>query len=164
MLQIIGLAVQVRRPNSTAADASSVRLIRFWAIGLVSPPEKAFARQAGAAMRGSVVELSRPAACAGAEQAAAGPGEPAAAGAGKPARRRPPGTTPAVSAGVSKNTTSTSTVPAQVIGTGGTDQSRVLYIDKGAKDGLQARHGGHYPRRYCRQAEGRVWRIPRRCW
>jgi len=30
-----------------------------------------------------------------------------------------------------------STVPAQVIGTGGTDQSRVLYIDKGAKDGLK---------------------------
>ena len=30
-----------------------------------------------------------------------------------------------------------STVPAQIIGTSGTDQSRVLYIDKGAKDGLK---------------------------
>ena len=30
-----------------------------------------------------------------------------------------------------------STVPAQVIGTSGTDQSRILYIDKGAKDGLK---------------------------
>ena len=30
-----------------------------------------------------------------------------------------------------------STVPAQVIGTAGTDQSRILYIDKGAKDGLK---------------------------
>jgi rod shape-determining protein MreC len=30
-----------------------------------------------------------------------------------------------------------STVPAQVIGTSGSDQSRVLYIDKGAKDGLK---------------------------
>src|SRR5271156_625262 len=29
------------------------------------------------------------------------------------------------------------TVPAQVIGTSGTDQSRILYIDKGAKDGLK---------------------------
>ena len=30
-----------------------------------------------------------------------------------------------------------STVPAQVIGTSGTDQSRILYIDKGSKDGLK---------------------------
>ncbi len=28
------------------------------------------------------------------------------------------------------------TVPAQVIGTSGTDQSRILYIDKGLKDGF----------------------------
>ena len=30
-----------------------------------------------------------------------------------------------------------STVPAQVIGTGGSDQSRILTIDKGSKDGLK---------------------------
>src|ERR1700677_5417060 len=39
--QIIGLAVQVRRPNPNGGDAPAVRLIRFWAISLVSPPEKA---------------------------------------------------------------------------------------------------------------------------
>jgi len=45
-VQIIGLAVQVRRTaegRSTAntQDAAGVRLIRLWAQGLVSPPEKA---------------------------------------------------------------------------------------------------------------------------
>ena len=51
VLQIIGLAVQVRRPNPTAADASSVRLIRYWAIGLMSPPEKAL-HGTGTGLRG----------------------------------------------------------------------------------------------------------------
>jgi rod shape-determining protein MreC len=46
MVQIIGLAVQVRRTaegRSTvdARDPAGVRLIRLWAVGLVSPPEKA---------------------------------------------------------------------------------------------------------------------------
>ena len=38
-----------------------------------------------------------------------------------------------------------STVPAQVIGTSGTDQSRILYIDKGAKDGLKPDMACDYP-------------------
>jgi rod shape-determining protein MreC len=46
MVQIIGLAVQVRRTSegritADARDAAGVRLIRLWAVGLVSPPEKA---------------------------------------------------------------------------------------------------------------------------
>ncbi len=45
MVQIIGLAVQVRRTNEgrstiDARDPASVRLIRLWAEGLVAPPEK----------------------------------------------------------------------------------------------------------------------------
>jgi rod shape-determining protein MreC len=46
MVQIIGLAVQVRRTSegrstADARDPAGVRLIRLWAVGLVSPPEKA---------------------------------------------------------------------------------------------------------------------------
>ena len=46
MVQIIGLAVQVRRTGdgrstTDARDPAGVRLIRLWAVGLVSPPEKA---------------------------------------------------------------------------------------------------------------------------
>ncbi|MDR3739726.1 MAG: rod shape-determining protein MreC [Terracidiphilus sp.] len=45
LAQIVGLAVQVRRTDSgrttlDAGDSSSVRLIRLWANGLVSPPER----------------------------------------------------------------------------------------------------------------------------
>ena len=46
MVQIIGLAVQVRRTSegrntADARDSAGVRLIRLWAVGLVTPPEKA---------------------------------------------------------------------------------------------------------------------------
>src|SRR5215467_9086889 len=36
--QVLGLAVQVKRAN--ASDGESTRLIRVWAVGAVSPPEK----------------------------------------------------------------------------------------------------------------------------
>ena len=44
-VQIVGLAVQVRHTNSgrntlDSGDTGSVRLIRLWAYALVSPPEK----------------------------------------------------------------------------------------------------------------------------
>ena len=47
LAQIIGLAVQVRRTESgrssaDAGDGSGVRLIRLWADGLVTPPERMF--------------------------------------------------------------------------------------------------------------------------
>ena len=38
------------------------------------------------------------------------------------------------------------TVAAQVIGSSGTDQSRVFYLDKGKDAGTEPRHGGHYRR------------------
>jgi rod shape-determining protein MreC len=135
VLQIIGLAVQVRRPNPTAADASSVRLIRFWAIGLMSPPEKAL-HGTGTGVRGlwsnyldlrhvrdenkqlrdqvSRLQLEQASLLEDARQ-------------GQRLQ----------SLLAFKEHYIYSTVPAQVIGTAGTDQSRVLYIDKGAKDGLK---------------------------
>jgi rod shape-determining protein MreC len=46
MVQIIGLAVQVRRTSEgrstvDARDSSGVRLLRLWAESTVAPPEKA---------------------------------------------------------------------------------------------------------------------------
>jgi rod shape-determining protein MreC len=135
VFQIIGLAVQVRRPSATATDASSVRLIRFWAIGLMSPPEKVV-HGTGSGVRGlwsnyldlrhvreqnkqlreqlSRLQLEQASLLEDARQ-------------GQRLQ----------SLMAFKEHYIASTVPAQVIGTAGTDQSRVLYIDKGYKDGLK---------------------------
>jgi rod shape-determining protein MreC len=40
LVQVIGLAVQVRRPSSGSGGASGVRLIQYWALALVTPPER----------------------------------------------------------------------------------------------------------------------------
>ncbi|MGA7353317.1 MAG: rod shape-determining protein MreC, partial [Acidobacteriaceae bacterium] len=40
LAQVIGLAVQVRRPDPGEADKGGVRLIRSWVVGLVTPPER----------------------------------------------------------------------------------------------------------------------------
>jgi len=135
VIQIIGLAVQVRRPNSNGADAPSVRLIRYWAISLVSPPEKIL-HGSGTGLRGlwsnyldlrhvreQNQELKERVSRLQLEQATLL--EDARQG-----QRLQ-------SLLAFKEHYIYSTVPAQVIGTAGTDQSRVLYIDKGAKDGLK---------------------------
>jgi rod shape-determining protein MreC len=135
VVQIIGLAVQVRRPNPTSADAPAVRLIRYWAIGLMSPPEKAVhgtgtglrglwsnyldlrhVRQQNQDLRDQVARLQL-------EQATLL--EDARQGQRLQQLL------------AFKEHYIYTTVPTQVIGTSGTDQSRILYIDKGAKDGLK---------------------------
>ena len=133
--QIIGLAVQIRRPNPSGADAPAVRLIRFWAISLVSPPEKVL-HGGGSGLRGlwsnyldlrhvrqQNQELQERVSRLQLEQATLL--EDARQG-----QRLQ-------SLLAFKEHYIYSTVPAQVIGTAGTDQSRILYIDKGAKDGLK---------------------------
>ena len=135
MAQIIGLAVQVRRPNPTGGDAPSVRLIRYWAVGLISPPEKAL-HGSGSGLRGlwsnyldlrhvrqQNQELTERLRRLQLEQASLL--EDARQGQRLQALL------------AFKEHYVYSTVPAQVIGTSGTDQSRILYIDKGAKDGLK---------------------------
>src|SRR3984957_9730085 len=135
VLQIIGLAVQVRRPNPTATDASSVRLIRYWAIGLMSPPEKVL-HGTGSGLRGlwssyldlrhvrqQNQELREQVSRLQLEQA--GLLEDACQG-----QRLQ-------SLLAFKEHYIYKTVPAQVVGTAGSDLSRILYIDKGAKDGLK---------------------------
>ncbi len=135
VLQIIGLAVQIRRPNPTAADAPSVRLLRYWAISLVSPPEKVL-HGTGSGVRGlwanyldlrhvreqnqdlrdqvSRLQLEQASLLEDARQ-------------GQRLQ----------SLLAFKEKYISGTVAAQVIGTAGTDQSRILYIDKGSKDGLK---------------------------
>jgi rod shape-determining protein MreC len=133
--QIIGLAVQVRRPNPNGGDATEVRLIRYWAISLMSPPEKAL-HGSGTGLRGlwsnyldlrhvreQNQDLKQQLNRLQLEQA--GLLEDARQGQRLQALL------------AFKEHYISSTVPAQVIGTSGTDQSRVLYIDKGAKDGLK---------------------------
>lgn len=133
--QIIGLAVQIRRPNPSGGDQPAVRLIRYWAIGLMSPPEKVI-HGSGTGIRGMWAnyldlrhvreqnqELKEQVSRLQLEQA--GLLEDARQG-----QRLQ-------SLLAFKEHYISATVPAQVIGTSGTDQSRILYIDKGSKDGLR---------------------------
>jgi rod shape-determining protein MreC len=133
--QIIGLAMQVRRPNPSGGDAPAVRLIRYWAIGLMSPPEKAL-HGSGSGMRGLWAnyldlrhvreqnqDLTERVRRLQLEQASLL----------EDARQ---GQRLQTLLAFKEHYIYT-TVPAQVIGTSGTDQSRILYIDKGAKDGLK---------------------------
>jgi rod shape-determining protein MreC len=135
LAQVFGLAVQVRRPNPNGGDAPAVRLIRYWAISVMSPPEKVL-HGSGTGLRGlwsnyldlrhvrqqnqdlkaqvSRLQLEQAALLEDARQGQR------------------------LQALLSfKEHYIYSTVPAQVIGTSGSDQSRLLYIDKGAKDGLK---------------------------
>lgn len=128
--QIVGLAVQIRRP----ADIGETRLIRLWAVSAVTPFESALihsnewvkglwtnyaylrgVRRENRALRAQLEQmkieearLSEDARMARRVQALLG----------------------------FKEQYVDSTVAAQVIGTSGSDQSRVLYIDKGAKQGI----------------------------
>ena len=128
--QIIALAVQVRRPT----DEGETRLIRVWAISAVTPLEKAVVhgqewvqnlftsyaylrgvRRENRALRAEIQQMKI-------EQARFD--EDA-----RMARR--------VQALLGfKEQYVDSTVAAQVIGTSGSEQSRVLYIDKGSNDGI----------------------------
>ena len=129
--QIVALAVQVRRPT----DQGDTRLIRVWAISAVTPLEKAVVhsqewvqnlwttyvylhgvRRENRELRAEIermkiddARLNEDALMARRVQALLG----------------------------FKEQYVDSTVAAQVIGTSGTDQSRVLYIDKGSNDGVK---------------------------
>jgi len=130
--QIVGLAVQVRRPT----QMGETRIIRLWAISAVTPLEKAAihaqnwvqslwknyaylrgVRRENRELRAEIDRIKI-------EQARLN--EDAGM-----ARR--------VQALLAfKEQYVDSTVAAQVIGTSGSEQSRVLYIDKGSKDGIKS--------------------------
>jgi rod shape-determining protein MreC len=138
--QILGLATQVHRSTSgqvggDRADGSSVKLIRYWTNSLVSPPEKALhssgsgvswlwnnyidlrhVRQQNADLQKTVDRLRL-------EQAALL--EDAKQGQRLQALLH------------FQEKYIYKTLAAQTIGTSGTDQSRVFYIDKGKNDGVE---------------------------
>lgn len=135
LAQVIGLAMQIRRPDPAAPDAAPVRLVRLWAVSLISPPEKLF-HGAGRGLRGAWTnyadlrgareeneQLRAQIARLRLEQAALL--EDARQGQRLQQLL------------AFKEHYVYRTVPAQIIGTSGTDQSRVLYIDKGSDDGLR---------------------------
>ena len=129
--QIVGLAVQVKRP----AQQGDTRLIRVWAVGAITPVEKAVVntqnffygiwhnyvylrgvRRENRELRAELdrmrleqVRLKEDAEMARRIQALL----------------------------AFKEQHIDTTVAAQVIGTSGSDQSRVLYIDKGSTDGIK---------------------------
>jgi rod shape-determining protein MreC len=129
--QIIALAIQVRRPT----DEGETRLIRVWAISAVTPFEKAVVhsqqwvqnlftnyaylrgvRRENRALRAEIEQMKI-------EQARLN--EDA-----RMSRR--------IQALLAfKEQYVDSTIAAQVIGTSGSEQSRVLYIDKGSNDGIK---------------------------
>jgi rod shape-determining protein MreC len=136
LAQTIGLAIQVRRPvESGAPDSEQVTLLRHWVVAVVTPFERFFhgighnvrygwsdyvdlrnTRQQNQDLKNEIARLRL-------EQAQLA--EDAMQGHRLQELLR------------FQQHYVASTVAAQVIGTSGTDQSRVLYIDKGSKDGLK---------------------------
>jgi len=132
--QILGLAMQVRRVNGGQGDGQEVRLIRLWANGIVSPPEKILHNTGSGVSwiwnnyfdlrhaRQENVELQKTIDRLRLEQAALL--EDAKQGQRLQALLN------------FEQKYIYKTTPAEVIGTSGTEQSRVFTINKGKKDGI----------------------------
>ena len=137
LVQAVGLATQVRRPTDVAhPDGTNVRLLRLWAETVVSPFERVTAAT-GQGVRGAWANyvnlrhvreqnagLQRDLAQLKLQRAAIS--EDAVEG------QRLRTLLDFRQHYIAK------TVAAQVIGTSGSDQSRLLLLDKGANDGLKA--------------------------
>jgi rod shape-determining protein MreC len=136
LVQTIGLAIQVRRPvEPSAPEGEKVTLLRHWVVAVVMPFEKIFhgigynvrhgwsnyvdlrnTRQQNRELQDEIARLRL-------EQAQLA--EDAMQGHRLQEMLK------------FQQHYVASTVAAQIIGNSGTDQSRVLYIDKGASDGLK---------------------------
>ncbi len=133
--QFIGLASQIRHPLPNGQDRHNVRLWRYWVVALIAPPEKVL-HGVGSGTRGFwsnyldlrdtrqenqrlLAENNR----LHLEQA----------GLLEDARQGQ-----RLQSLLSfKEQYVYQTEPAEVIGTAGTDQSRIIYINKGSRDGLK---------------------------
>lgn len=133
--QLLALAVQARRPAADGADRASVSLFRYAVVMVVTPPER-LVRDTGLWFRSvwygyiDLVHVRRQ--NAGLQQEVARLRLEQAAMAQDAAQ----GERLQQMLGFREHYIN-KTLPAQVIGTGGADQSQVLYIDKGSADGLQ---------------------------
>lgn len=135
VLQLLVLAVQAKRPSRDAADPQAVSLIRYTVVTAIATPERLLrdfgqwiedvwfgyidlihVRRDNAALKGEIERLRLEQATV-VEDARQGQRLQQLLG--------------------FKEHYIYQTVPAQVIGTAGTDQSGIVYIDKGSKDGLK---------------------------
>jgi rod shape-determining protein MreC len=133
--QLLSLAVQAKRPAADGADGRTVSLMRYAVVTVVTPPERLVhnvgswfralwfgyidlihVRRDNASLKQQLERLRL-------EQASI-------------AQDAAQGQRLQHMLGFTEHYIY-KTLPAQVIGTGGTDQSQVLYVDKGSEDGLQ---------------------------
>lgn len=136
LLQVFGLAVQVKRPvDPRHPDAGSVRLIRLWVAGAITPLERAFVAT-GAGLHQAWHDYVNVVGLRQENRALLAENE----------RLRIEQAQLSEDAGQArrlqvlldfKSRYIAHTVAAQIIGSSGTEQSRVLYIDKGYLQGLQ---------------------------
>lgn len=133
--QFIGLATQIRHPLPDGQDRHNVRLWRYWVVALIAPPEKVL-HSTGGGLRGfwsNYIDLRDTRAENQRLLAEVSRLHLEQAGLMEDARQGQ-----RLQALLSfKEHYIYQTEPAEVIGTAGTDQSRILYINKGSKDGLQ---------------------------
>jgi rod shape-determining protein MreC len=136
LAQVIGLAVQVRRPDPNAPDKGGVRVIRSWVVGVVTPPEMLL-HATGRGIRGvwtnyvDLIHTRKQNKELKAELDQLRLEEESLAEDARQGQR--------LQALLGfKEKYVYQTVPAQVIGTSGTEQSHVLLIDKGSQDGIKS--------------------------
>ena len=132
--QLLALAVQVKRPAPGSPDQEGVSLIRYVVVSVITPPERLL-HNAGLWIRGiwtgyfDLVHVRREDAELKAQIERLRLEQASLAEDARQGQR--------LSELLSfQQTYIYRTVPAQVIGASGTEQSRTLYIDKGLKDGL----------------------------
>jgi rod shape-determining protein MreC len=137
LVQVIGVAIQVRRPlpkEHAQPDAGGVRLVRYWAISLVSPPER-FVHWIGNGISDiwlnyvDLIHVRRQNAELQAELRRLRIEQGGVAEDARQGQRLQ-------QLLAFKEKYIYKTLPAQIIGTPGLDQSRILDIDKGAKEGV----------------------------
>lgn len=135
LAQVIGLAVQVRRPGQRPEDKGGVLLIRAWVTGVVTPPERLL-HGIGMGVRGTwmnyldLIHVRQQNQDLQAELGRLRLEEASLAEDAKQGQRLQ-----ALMGFQEKYVYKT--VAAQVIGTSGTEQSKVLLIDKGLRDGIR---------------------------
>lgn len=135
LAQVIGLATQVRQPGQSAQDRGGVRLIRAWAMGVVTPPERLL-HWTGRGIRGvwsnyvDLVHVRQQNQQLRAQLGQVRLEEDSLAEDARQAVRLQ-----ALLGFQEKYIYKT--VAAQVIGTSGTEQSHVVFIDKGADAGIK---------------------------
>jgi rod shape-determining protein MreC len=136
LLQFIALAVEVRTPSLNGDDGPGERLLRHWIVAVVSPPERAVV-STGSETRGlwgSYIDLRHVRAENRELRDEVNQLRLEQAQLLEDARQ---GQRLQALLGFREHYIS-QTVPAQVIGTAGSEEARVIYIDKGSQDGVEA--------------------------